>query len=129
MEISDSNNGARFQDDDKPQWADEIDITDLVPNFETEPSNKRAKKVKKREDTEDGFGAIDVDQMDANIDEGWDGTEEMRKRMLDRYMDEIYELDFNDMVRVHSCWTWFALIPLLAGGWNAHSIQVHHCSP
>lgn len=120
---------ALFQDDDKPQWADEIEITDLVPDFENERSKKKAKKVKKRKDTEDAFGAVDVDRMDANIDEGWDGTEEMHKRMLDQYMDEIYELDFNDMVRAHNFCACFTLIPLLAGGWNADSIQVHHSSP
>ena len=43
-----------------------------------------------------------MDQMDAGIDEGWDDTEEMGKRKLDQYMDEIYELDFNDMVRAHN---------------------------
>jgi len=31
-------------------------------------------------------------------EEEWDGTEEMRKRKLDEYMDEIYGLDFNDIV-------------------------------
>uniref|UniRef100_A0A5K1K0K2 43kDa secreted glycoprotein (Immunodominant antigen Gp43) n=1 Tax=Ganoderma boninense TaxID=34458 RepID=A0A5K1K0K2_9APHY len=31
-------------------------------------------------------------------DEEWDGTEEMRKRKLEEYMDEVYGLDFNDMV-------------------------------
>lgn len=90
------------QDDDKPQWADEIDITDLVPDFENEPIGKKKKKKKKIEDVETGLGAVDVDQMDANVDAGWDGTEEMRKAMLDQYMDEIYELDFNDMVCDHA---------------------------
>jgi len=47
-----------------------------------------------------------VDRMDADVDEGWDGTEEMRKGMLDQYMDEIYGLDFNDMVCAHSFCTW-----------------------
>jgi protein KRI1 len=28
----------------------------------------------------------------------WDGTEEMRKHVLDQYMEELYELEFNDMV-------------------------------
>jgi protein KRI1 len=93
---------ALFQDDDRPQWADDIDITDLVPDFENEPSSKKKKKKKKGENAEDGFGAVDVDRMDADVDEEWDGTEEMRKRNLDPYMDEIYELDFNDMVRAHS---------------------------
>ena len=54
---------------------------------------------------ETGFGAVDVDRMDADVDGGWDGTEEMRKGMLDQYMDEIYELDFNDMVCSHSSCT------------------------
>jgi len=31
-----------------------------------------------------------------------DGAEEMRKRILDQYMKELYELEFNDMVRPHS---------------------------
>ena len=50
---------------------------------------------------EDDDGAVDVDAMDAEIqqdDEEWDGTEEMRKRKLNEYMDEVYGLDFNDIV-------------------------------
>jgi protein KRI1 len=97
---------ALFQDDDKPQWADEIDITDLVPDFENELPSKKKKKKKKNEDAENVFGAVDVDRMDASADEGWDGTEETRKGMLDQYMDEIYELDFNDMVCANSFSTW-----------------------
>ena len=34
-----------------------------------------------------------------NDDEEWDGTEEMRKRKLAEYMDEVYGLEFNDVVR------------------------------
>ena len=43
--------------------------------------------------------------MDANVErplpgeEEWDGTEEMRKKVLEQYLDELYEMDFNDMVR------------------------------
>ncbi|KAG9080925.1 hypothetical protein FRC06_005997 [Ceratobasidium sp. 370] len=44
--------------------------------------------------------------MDADVErppvfedeEEWDGTEEMRKQKLDEHMDQIYDLDFNDMV-------------------------------
>jgi protein KRI1 len=43
--------------------------------------------------------------MDAEITRDWDweesnfdGTEESRKRLIDKYMDEIYGLEFNDMV-------------------------------
>jgi protein KRI1 len=59
---------------------------------------------------------VDIDEMDADAPEHsgttwddveWDGTEEMRKRVLDQYMEELYELEFNDMVRplsaVYSC--------------------------
>ena len=31
-------------------------------------------------------------------EEEWDGTEEMRKKVLNKYMDEIYGMDFNDVV-------------------------------
>jgi len=50
-------------------------------------------------------GGVDLDEMDADVqqvrgddDEEWDGTEEMRKRKLEEYMDEVYGLEFNDMV-------------------------------
>ncbi|KAJ3525200.1 hypothetical protein NM688_g8440 [Phlebia brevispora] len=41
--------------------------------------------------------------MDADVEkftdgEEWDGTEEMRKRKLEEYMDEVYGLEFNDIV-------------------------------
>lgn len=32
-------------------------------------------------------------------DEEWDGTDEMRKRKLDEYMEDLYKLEFNDIVR------------------------------
>ncbi|KAI0090595.1 KRI1-like family C-terminal-domain-containing protein [Irpex rosettiformis] len=45
---------------------------------------------------------MDPDDMDpdANHYDGdeWDGTEEMRKRKLGEYMDELYGLEFKDMV-------------------------------
>jgi len=54
---------------------------------------------------------VDIDDMNADMeqlmetadwdDEEWDGTEEMRKRKLNEYMTELYDLDFNDMVRAH----------------------------
>lgn len=67
-----------------------------------------------------------MDRMNADVDEEWDETP---KRKLDQYMDEIYELDFNDMVRIRNFYSWFTLIPLLAGGWDAHSIPVYHRTP
>ncbi|TBU36557.1 KRI1-like family C-terminal-domain-containing protein, partial [Dichomitus squalens] len=102
-------------DEEKPTWDDDIDITDIVPHgLDTDdegaaPSEKKKKKKKKKrggdEDAMDADG-VDVDEMDADVerpkpafdDEDWDGTEEMRKRKLEEYMDEVYGLDFNDMV-------------------------------
>ncbi|KAF7798812.1 hypothetical protein EIP86_010038 [Pleurotus ostreatoroseus] len=96
-------------DDEKPQWEDDIDITDIVPNAEEsedEGAGKKKKKKKKKKqkggDSADE-GGVDVDEMDADVEmevdeEEWDGTEEMRKRKLDEYMDEVYGLEFNDLV-------------------------------
>lgn len=90
--------------DDKPQWDNDIDIGDIVSEEEEMMSKKKQKKKKRKKGKEpdDGDAGVDVDAMDADVermndDEEWDGTEEMRKRKLDEYMDEIYGLDFNDM--------------------------------
>jgi protein KRI1 len=42
---------------------------------------------------------MDADVERVEDDEEWDGTEEMRKRKLDEHMNDIYGLDFNDMVQ------------------------------
>ncbi|RDB25162.1 Protein kri1 [Hypsizygus marmoreus] len=93
-----------FNDDERPQWDDDIDIGD-IPMEEEDDSMKKSKKKKKKKkkDDEDDDMAVDIDEMDANVermedDDEWDGTEEMRKRKLDEYMDEIYGLDFNGLV-------------------------------
>jgi protein KRI1 len=104
-------------DDEKPTWDDDIDIGDLDPPSEDEvpPTTaakerkkaKRKEKKKRMKDDDDASG-VDLDEMDADAPKDgesrwdeveWDGTEEMRKRVLDQYMDELYELEFNDMVR------------------------------
>jgi len=91
-------------DNEKPQWDDDINIDDILP-ANKEPSQKSAKKKKKKKKNDENEGdlGVDVDAMDADVgkpadEEEWDGTEEMRKQKLDEYMDEIYGLDFNDMV-------------------------------
>ena len=96
--------------DGKPRWDDDIDIGDIaLPDDDAvtyhEDSSKsigeKKKKKKKKKGNEDDDGAVDVDAMDAEIqqdDEEWDGTEEMRKRKLNEYMDEVHGLDFNDIV-------------------------------
>jgi protein KRI1 len=98
--------------DGKPRWDDDIDIGDIgLPDDDAvayhedsskSKGEKKKKKKKKKKGDEDEDGAVDIDAMDADIqqdDEEWDGTEEMRKRKLNEYMDEVYGLDFNDIVR------------------------------
>lgn len=115
--------GEDFNDEDdgeKPIWKDDIDISDVIGtgtgNDATASSLKKDKKKKKKK-KKDGDamddGGVDIDMMDADInvggkwdDEEWDGTEEMRKKKVQEYMDEIYGLDFNDMVRSRSLLSW-----------------------
>lgn len=73
-------------------------------------ARKKAKAEAAGGGAEDG---VDIEMMDADApipEEGfgegeedgdeWDGTEEMRKRKLDEYMNELYGLEFNDIVRL-----------------------------
>ena len=119
-------------DDEKPQWDDDIDIADIAPDEEDEPDRKKKKKKKKKEKAKDAEyeGGVDVDEMDADVEkvldeEEWDGTEEMRKKKLEEYMDEIYGLEFNDVVcsvkRNLNLNTDFIL---MTGRWYAHALQV-----
>jgi protein KRI1 len=92
-------------DGEKPHWDDDIDIGDIaIPDHPPETTTKSKKKKKKKKKDGDGVDeGVDVEAMDADVehpqDDGeWDGTEEMRKKKLDEYMDEIYGLEFNDMV-------------------------------
>ncbi|TFK45092.1 KRI1-like family C-terminal-domain-containing protein [Crucibulum laeve] len=104
--------GMELDADGKPVWNDDIDIGDIpvsdddtfpITNTSKKDKKKEKKKKKKKSEAEIDEG-VDVDAMDADLkgkgldDEEWDGTEEMRKRKLDEYMDEIYGLDFNDMI-------------------------------
>lgn len=104
-------------DDEKPSWDDDIDIGDIpewdvddgLPKATSSSSKKEKKKKKKKGGNAEDDMAVDIDEMDADApmggfdedgDDGeeWDGTEEMRKRKLDEYMNELYSMDFNDLV-------------------------------
>ncbi|KAF4598798.1 hypothetical protein EYR38_007206 [Pleurotus pulmonarius] len=91
-------------DDEKPHWDNDIDIGDIPLDDEpvASTSQKKKKKKKGKKDADDEADAgVPMDLMDADIEqdeEEWDGTEEMRKKKLDEYMDEIYGLEFNDLV-------------------------------
>ncbi|KAG2055514.1 hypothetical protein BDR06DRAFT_321017 [Suillus hirtellus] len=94
-------------DQEKPVWDDDVDIDDIIPPSHpaesSSSSNKKKKKKKKKKNDEVDDEGVDIDAMDADVvreydEEEWDGTEEMRKRKLDEHMDEVYGLEFNDMV-------------------------------
>ena len=115
--LAETDDGVGAGDDDgKPTWDDDIDVDDIIPKEAPHKSAaKEHKKMKKKQKekrnrmAEDEANAVDVDDMDADVPRAggsrwdeveWDGTEEMRKRVLDRYLEEINELEFNDMVRL-----------------------------
>ena len=127
-----------FHDEEKPMWDDDIDINDIVPPAasSSKKENKRNKKDRKKgktvdvedEDYEMGEGD-EAYREDEEWDEEWDGTEEMRKKKLQEYMDSLLELEFNDVVSANSSqchsppyFSSFALI----GRWDPYEIQIHH---
>lgn len=86
-------------DNDEPEEAD------------SGKKKRKKKKKKKGADVQQDAG-VDVNEMDADVaqwepdDEEWDGTEGMRKRVLNKYLDDIYKLDFNDIVgSQYGAWT------------------------
>lgn len=117
-------------DEEKPTWDDDLDIADIVPE-EAESSSKKKKKKKKKADEDQYEDGVDVDDIDADVekqigDEEWDGTEETRKQKLDQYMDELYELEFNDVVSSqHSAICGRILIVYTIGRRHANTLQVH----
>jgi len=104
--VGDEADVGEIDEDGKPIWKDDIDIG---PAVNEKDKNKKTKR--KKRDGEDEDLGVDVDAMDADVlthkkelsaEEEWDGTEEMRKRKFDEYMEEIYNYEFNDLV----CVTW-----------------------
>ena len=88
------------------------DSETVVDEDAVKPAHKTKKEKKRKRDAEgereeDG---VDVDMMDADAEpvhredgeEEWDGTEEMRKRVLDKYMEDVYGMEFNDVVSTPS---------------------------
>lgn len=119
------------QDDSKPAWASIAD-EDETQTASTSKKKKDKKKKSKKSTNEDEDG-IDVDMMDADfvpapdMDEEWDGTEEMRKRKLNEYMDELYALEFNDLVSTSlpPCIFFLYLTVISSGRRHAHPFQIH----
>ena len=104
----------KFQDEEKPIWDEDINIDDIAPpvasSSKEEKKGKRRKTKEKNKSNEDGdYRLGDGDEAYGEggewDDEEWDGTEEMRKKKLEKYMDSLLELEFNDMasaIRVQS---------------------------
>jgi len=96
-----------FYDEEKPTWDDDIDIDDIVPSATSSKKErkKRSKGKEKGKTAGDEDEDYDMDEGDEAYredgdwgDEGWDGTEETRKRKVQEYMDSLFELEFNDVV-------------------------------
>jgi protein KRI1 len=123
--------------DEKPSWDDDIDVDDIVekearPTSAAKERKKAKKKDKKKKDAQED--AVDVDEMDADAPKAsgsrwdeveWDGTDEMRKRVLDQYMEELYELEFNDMV----CPPLPSRHAFLAHAHDVHAHRLQECLP
>ncbi|KAI9511455.1 Krr1-domain-containing protein [Russula earlei] len=91
-----SADGVGFDEDEKPTWDDDIDVGDIIPPPSGDKSPHASQKRKRAREVDMGADTVDIDEMDADAVK--DGGKEMRKRVLDQYMEELYELEFNDMV-------------------------------
>ncbi|KAL5504664.1 KRI1 [Sanghuangporus vaninii] len=97
--------GEEDVDLEKPIWDDDIDITDIIPpesesQPEAGPSKKRKKDKKKKQknsiDVDYEEDGVDVDEMDADLPTN--SNSKLSKRVLDSEMDDVYALEFNDLV-------------------------------
>ncbi|KAL5531994.1 KRI1 [Sanghuangporus sanghuang] len=97
--------GEEDVDLEKPTWDDDIDITDIVPpepepQPEAGPSEKRKKdkkkKKKKGDDADEEEDGVDADEMDADLPTN--SNSKLSKKVPDSEMDDVYALEFNDLV-------------------------------
>lgn len=103
------------EDDKKPTWDDDIDITDIVP--EKSKSKKKKEKKKRGHDPEDEDG-VDVDAMDAdNIN-----TPEMGGKGVDDELGELDQLDFTDMIG--DLPTRFKYTPVLPQSYGMNPVEI-----
>ena len=96
-----------FYDEEKPTWDDDINIDDIAPpvaSSSKQKSEKGRKKGKKSGDGGEDHEAGEGDEANEGDwewdDEEWDGTEEMRKKKLQEYLDSLSGLDFNDVASI-----------------------------
>lgn len=91
------------EDLEKPTWDDDIDIADIVPvESEGPSSSKKSKKKKKgKNEDKDGGVGVDIDEMDADTlshQLAAAKSSKVDKKVLDEAMDNVYGLEFNDIV-------------------------------
>lgn len=82
------------QDMEKPVWKDDIDISNIMASSS---STHDRKKRKKRGDDD----AMDVgvkEEVDTHGNDEETDTQGSKNRKLGAYMDEVYDMEFNDMV-------------------------------
>jgi len=124
-----------FYDEEKPTWDDDINVDDIVPPPASSSEGKKNKKDRKKgkstgdEDEDYGMGEGDEAYREGGEwdDEEWDGTEEMRKKKLQEYMDSLLELEFNDVVSSTRFQYDHHVSPFsLIGRWNPHEVQIRH---
>ena len=100
------NDNGEFHDEKKPTWDDDIDINDIVPpvasSYKERESKKDRKKGKKSGNRDENYTIGEDDEAYGEDgewdDEEWNGTEEMKNKKLQEYMDSLLELEFNDVV-------------------------------
>lgn len=93
-------------DEEKPTWDDDINIDDILPPVASSSKNKKENKKDRKKGKRAGDGHEDHEMgeggeaygEDGEWEDEWDGTEEMRKKKLQEYMDSLLELEFNDVV-------------------------------
>lgn len=108
-----------FCEEDKPTWDDDINIDDIVPPVASS-SRKKNKKDKKKGKDEDEEHGLSEEYEGYGEDEEWDGTEEMRKRKVQEYMDSLLDLDFDDVVSA-------ARLNLAVAIFNIHPRRLQEC--
>jgi len=114
-------------DEEKPTWDDDINIEDIVspPPFPSKgkKSKKGRKKGKTTGDNDEDYGMGEGDETYGEGEE-WDGTEEMRKKKLQEYMDSLLELEFNDVVSATRLQYDRVSPSSPIGRWNPHEVQI-----
>ncbi|KAI9505214.1 KRI1-like family C-terminal-domain-containing protein [Coemansia spiralis] len=98
------NSGADTHDDSvKPTWDDDIDVDDLISDSEASYNKRKPEKSAKSIDIGDDDFIMDADYLDQSGSKSVDVEELSSKKnelkdRVSKYMDEYYQLNFNDII-------------------------------